>query len=67
MDEISRANPGMPLFLACADHAAGVFGGDRARLERAVTLHDDPWSRASATEDLGVLLSQWMTRGALAG
>jgi DNA-binding CsgD family transcriptional regulator len=55
MAEISGANPGMPLFLACADHAAGVFGGDHARLERAVTLHDDPWARASAAEDLGAL------------
>jgi DNA-binding CsgD family transcriptional regulator len=55
MAEISRANPGMPLFLAWADHAAGVFGGDHARLERAFALHDDPWARASAAEDLGVL------------
>jgi DNA-binding CsgD family transcriptional regulator len=55
MAEISRANPGMPLFLAWADHAAGVFGGDHARLERAVALHDDPWARASAAEDLGAL------------
>jgi DNA-binding CsgD family transcriptional regulator len=57
MAEISRANPGMPLFRACADHAAGVFGGDHARLERAVTLHDDPWARASAAEDLGALVA----------
>ena len=55
MAEISRANPGMPLFLAWADHAAGVFGGDHARLERAFALHDDPWARASAAEDLGAL------------
>ena len=55
MAEISRANPGMPLFLAWAEHATGVFGGDHARLERAVTLHDDPWARASAAEDLGAL------------
>jgi DNA-binding CsgD family transcriptional regulator len=55
MAEISRANPGMLLFRACADHAAGVLGGDHARLERAVTLHDDPWARASAAEDLGAL------------
>jgi DNA-binding CsgD family transcriptional regulator len=55
MAEISRANPGMPLFQACAEHAAGVLGGDRARLERAVALHDDPWARASAAEDLGAL------------
>jgi DNA-binding CsgD family transcriptional regulator len=55
MAEISRANPGMPLLQACAEHAAGVLGGDRARLERAVALHDDPWARASAAEDLGAL------------
>jgi DNA-binding CsgD family transcriptional regulator len=55
MAEISRANPGMPLFLAWADHAAGVFAGDHARLERAFALLDDPWARASAAEDLGAL------------
>jgi DNA-binding CsgD family transcriptional regulator len=55
MAEISRANPGIPLFLACAEHAAGVLGRDQARLERAADLHDDPWARASAAEDLGAL------------
>jgi DNA-binding CsgD family transcriptional regulator len=63
--EISRANPGMPLFLACADHAAGVFGADRARLEHAVTLHDDPWARASAAEDLGALAVEAHRKGAV--
>lgn len=65
MAEISRANPGMPLFLACAEHAAGVCGGDHARLERAVTLHDDPWARASAAEDLGALAVDLPRKGAV--
>jgi len=55
MTEISRTNPGTPLLRACADHAAGLFGADHVRLERAVTLYDDPWARASAAEDLGAL------------
>jgi DNA-binding CsgD family transcriptional regulator len=55
MAEISRTNPGMPLLRACADHATGIFGGDHVRLERAVALHDDPWARASAAEDLASL------------
>jgi DNA-binding CsgD family transcriptional regulator len=65
MAEISRANPGMPLFLACAEHAAGVCGGDHARLERAVTLHDDPWACASAAEDLGALAVDLPRKGAV--
>ncbi|MCW2893167.1 MAG: hypothetical protein JWO75_2656, partial [Actinomycetia bacterium] len=65
MAEISRANAGMPLFLACAEHAAGVCGGDHARLERAVTLHDDPWARASAAEDLGALAVDLPRKGAV--
>lgn len=55
MADIDRANPGVRLLRACADHAAGIFGADRLRLERAVSLHDDPWTRASAAEDLGAL------------
>jgi DNA-binding NarL/FixJ family response regulator len=55
MAEIDQANPDVPLFLACADHAAGIFAADHLRLERAITRHDDPWARASAAEDLGAL------------
>ncbi|MGH3211115.1 MAG: helix-turn-helix transcriptional regulator [Trebonia sp.] len=63
--EVSRANPGMPLFRACADHAAGILEGDHARLERAVTLHDDPWARASAAEDLGALVADSRRKSAV--
>ena len=47
-----------PEFLAlssAAAHALGIVHGDPARLARAVAQHADPWARASASEDLGVL------------
>jgi DNA-binding CsgD family transcriptional regulator len=48
-------NPGIPVFRASAEHARGVLESDQACLEQAVRSHDDPWARASAEEDLGVL------------
>ena len=57
MTEISRGNPDVPLYRACADHARGVLDSDERRLERAAGLHDDPWAAASAAEDLGGVLA----------
>ena len=57
MAEISRANPDVPLYRACADHARGVLTSGERRLEQAADLHDDPWAAASAAEDLGGLLA----------
>lgn len=42
---------------AAAEHARGVYHGDRVALERAVCRHVDVWSCASAAEDLAVLLT----------
>jgi DNA-binding CsgD family transcriptional regulator len=55
--EIHRRNPAVPVLQASAAHAQGVLNSDQPSLEQAVTLHDDPWARASAAEDLGVLLA----------
>ena len=57
MAEISRSNPDVPLYRACADHARGVLDSDERRLEQAADLHDDPWAAASAAEDLGGVLA----------
>ncbi len=55
--EIHHRNPTVPVLHACADHARGILESDRLYLEQAVTLHEDPWARASAAEDLGALLA----------
>jgi DNA-binding CsgD family transcriptional regulator len=57
MAEITRANPDVVTFRACAEHASGLLRGDRSSLETAVELQQDPWARASAAEDLGVMLA----------
>ncbi|MEW9529687.1 AAA family ATPase [Microbispora sp. NPDC049125] len=54
---LAARNPGFPTLTAAAAHAHGVLHQDRAALCRA-TAHPDPWSRASASEDLGVLLAR---------
>jgi ATP/maltotriose-dependent transcriptional regulator MalT len=55
--DISRTSPGLAVPAAAAAHAEGIAARDPARLEEAVAEHDDPWSRASAAEDLGELLA----------
>ncbi|HZE30516.1 MAG TPA: AAA family ATPase [Actinoallomurus sp.] len=50
-------NPAFPSLAAAAAHAQGILRDDRAELSRAATTHLGPWSRASAAEDLGVLLT----------
>jgi DNA-binding CsgD family transcriptional regulator/tetratricopeptide (TPR) repeat protein len=50
-------NPGFPTLAASAAHAHGILSGDRAQLSRAAITHPGPWGRASAAEDLGVLLA----------
>lgn len=42
---------------AAIDHARGVYGHDQAALTRAMESHIDGWARASAAEDLAVLLT----------
>jgi DNA-binding NarL/FixJ family response regulator len=52
---LAAACPEYPALAAAAAHAQGLAGDDPASLARAVTGHADPWARASAAEDLGVL------------
>lgn len=54
---IQQRNPVVPIYRACAEHAQGLLESDRACLTQAVARHEDPWTRASAAEDLGVLLA----------
>jgi DNA-binding CsgD family transcriptional regulator/tetratricopeptide (TPR) repeat protein len=50
-------NPGFATLAVAAAHALGLARRDPARLARAAAQHEDPWARASAAEDLGVLLA----------
>jgi DNA-binding CsgD family transcriptional regulator len=57
-ERLARDNPGFPTLAASAAHAHGILFGDRVKLANAATGHQGPWSRASAAEDLGVLLTR---------
>jgi DNA-binding CsgD family transcriptional regulator len=56
-DTLARGNPGVQVAAAAAGHSLGLLERDPAPLAQAAAQHQDPWARASATEDLGVLLS----------
>ncbi|MGW4424572.1 AAA family ATPase [Streptosporangium sp. NPDC004631] len=56
-EDLARRNPGLPNPAVAATHARGLRDGDREALGLAAAEHTDPWARASAAEDLGVLLS----------
>jgi DNA-binding CsgD family transcriptional regulator len=55
---LARGNPGYPAVAAAAAHSLGLARQDQARLAEACAQHPDPWARASAAEDLGVLHAQ---------
>ncbi|GAA4501672.1 LuxR family transcriptional regulator [Actinoallomurus oryzae] len=54
-ETLARDNPGFPTYAASAAHARGIADADPTALARAVATYLEPWSRASAAEDLGVL------------
>jgi len=53
--DLADTHPGFPALAAAAAHSGGLVRRDPARLAQAATQHPDPWARASAAEDLGVL------------
>jgi DNA-binding CsgD family transcriptional regulator len=52
---MADAHPQFPALAAAAAHGQGLARRDPARLAQAAAQHPDPWARASAAEDLGVL------------
>jgi DNA-binding CsgD family transcriptional regulator len=54
---LAAGNPGFAALDAAAAHAHGLLERDAAGLGRAAAGHPGPWARASAAEDLGVLLA----------
>ncbi len=55
---LASENPGCRPAVVAAAHCLGLLEKDAARLAHAAAQHDDPWARASAAEDLGVLLAR---------
>ncbi|MGP3953204.1 helix-turn-helix transcriptional regulator [Streptomyces sp. 7N604] len=55
---LAARNPHVPTVNAQARHARGLLDGDRRALEDAARDQPDPWARASAMEDLGVLFAR---------
>jgi DNA-binding NarL/FixJ family response regulator len=55
---LADAHPGSPALAAAAAHSRGLTRRDPAVLAQAAAQHPDPWARASAAEDLGVLHSR---------
>jgi ATP/maltotriose-dependent transcriptional regulator MalT len=58
IERLAHDNPDFPLFAQAAAHARGILNNDVAALREARTGCRDPWARASAAEDLGVLLAR---------
>ncbi len=52
---LADAHPGVPALAAAAAHVRGLARCDADGLADAASQHPDPWARASAAEDLGVL------------
>jgi DNA-binding CsgD family transcriptional regulator len=52
---VAAANPEFMASSAAAAHALGLLQRDPGSLASAAREHADPWARASAAEDLGVL------------
>jgi DNA-binding NarL/FixJ family response regulator len=52
---LADSHPGIPALAAAAAHTRGLTCRDAACLAEAATQHPDPWARACAAEDLGVL------------
>jgi DNA-binding NarL/FixJ family response regulator len=54
---LADANPGFPALAAAAAHSQGLATCDTGLLAEAAARHPDPWAKASAAEDLAVLLT----------
>jgi DNA-binding CsgD family transcriptional regulator/tetratricopeptide (TPR) repeat protein len=62
-DELAQDNPAFDVITAAAAHCGGIVGNDPVRLAHAAAIHPDPWARASASEDLGMVLAAMTDHG----
>jgi DNA-binding CsgD family transcriptional regulator len=56
-EALARDNPGFPTVTSAAAHVRGLLDADAGALAFAAREGADGWARASAAEDLGVLLT----------
>ncbi|MFE9426416.1 LuxR C-terminal-related transcriptional regulator [Kitasatospora sp. NPDC006697] len=56
--QAAERNPGLGALAEAAAHAAALLHGAAPQLCRAAAGHRDPWARAQAEEDLGLLLAR---------
>ncbi len=54
---LADANPEFPVLAAAAAHCQGLTAGNAVLVAEAAEQHPDPWSAASAAEDVAVLLT----------
>jgi DNA-binding CsgD family transcriptional regulator len=59
---LAAENPGFAYVCAAAAHARGLIDRDPAALSTAAAGCRDPWARASAAEDLGIVLARRQDR-----
>jgi DNA-binding CsgD family transcriptional regulator/predicted negative regulator of RcsB-dependent stress response len=57
-ETLAVENPEYPVIAASAAHSVGLANHDPAHLAEAAGRHPDPWTKACAAEDLGVLHAQ---------
>ncbi|GIG59297.1 helix-turn-helix transcriptional regulator [Longispora fulva] len=57
-ERLAAENPDVPEIAAAALHGAGLLEEDIDMLRRAADMHTDPWGRALAVEDIGMLLAE---------
>ena len=55
--DVARGNPTLAFIRASAEHAEGLLTSDVSLLQHASAQLPDPWARACAVEDQGVLLA----------
>ena len=55
--EVARGNPTLAFIRSSAEHAEGLLTSDVSLLQHASAQLPDPWARACAVEDQGVLLA----------
>ncbi|WP_225829848.1 helix-turn-helix transcriptional regulator [Streptomyces sp. NK08204] len=56
--QLASRNPHFSSVQAAAAHAAGLHDEDLGKLRLAAESHVDPWARASANEDIAVILAR---------
>jgi DNA-binding CsgD family transcriptional regulator len=55
--DVARGNPTLAFIRSSAEHAEGLLTSDVSLLQHASAQLSDPWARACAVEDQGVLLA----------